>query len=384
MKKIFIPVMMLCATVSTFAQSNVDKYRVETNKFKDNWFISVGGGAQVYVGDGDSQQSFGKRIAPTLDISVGKWFTPAIGARLTYSGLQAKGATAFATGHHSTGDKLSNGYYSQKWDMMHLHGDLMLNLSDLFCGYKEDRVYSFIPYVGVGWMRSWDRPKTDEIAGTVGLINRFRLTPALDLNVEARGTLVKDGFDSEIGGRAKEGLAAVTVGLTYKFKQRGWKHVSTVPPVSMTQEEIDEMQRKMRDLNDENARLQNELAAERNKPQPTPVVEKNVSLVPTITVFPIGKSKLSKADRVNLGYMAKAMKETKKTYTLCGYADKSTGSAQTNERLSKARAQAVYDVLTKEYGVDPSQLTIDYKGGVDNMFYNDAKLSRVVIVENER
>ena len=376
--------MVCCATASAFAQTNVDKHTVVTNKFKDNWFISAGGGAQMYFGDSDAKQSFGKRIAPVVDVSVGKWFTPVIGARLTYSGLQAKGATLFSTGHHSTGKMFRDGYYSQKWDMMHLHGELMLNLSDLFCGYKEDRVYSVIPYAGVGWMRAWSRPKTDEIAGTVGLINRFRLSSALDLNVEARGTLVKDGFDSEIGGIFKEGLAAVTVGLTYKFKQRGWKYATVAPSVSMTQGEIDEMQRKMRDLNDQNAKLQNELTAEHNKPKSTTIVEKQVSLVPSITVFPIGKSELSKADRVNLGFMAKAMKETKKSYTLCGYADKATGSAQTNEKLSKARAQAVYDVLTKEYGVDPSQLTIDYKGGVDNMFYNDTDLSRVVIVGNER
>ena len=29
----------------------VDKYKVETNRFFDNWFFSVGGGAQVLFGD---------------------------------------------------------------------------------------------------------------------------------------------------------------------------------------------------------------------------------------------------------------------------------------------------------------------------------------------
>ena len=29
----------------------VDKYKVETNRFLDNWFFSVGGGAQVLFGD---------------------------------------------------------------------------------------------------------------------------------------------------------------------------------------------------------------------------------------------------------------------------------------------------------------------------------------------
>ena len=43
------------------------------------------------------------------------------------------------------------------------------------------------------------------------------------------------------------------------------------------------------------------------------------------------------------------------------------------------RAEAVYDCLVNEYGVSESQLKIDYKGGVDNMFYDDPRLSRAVI-----
>lgn len=43
---------------------STDKYKVETNRFWDNWFISAGAGAQIYFGDHDKQQSFGKRLAP--------------------------------------------------------------------------------------------------------------------------------------------------------------------------------------------------------------------------------------------------------------------------------------------------------------------------------
>lgn len=46
-------------------------------------------------GDNDQELGdFGKRISPTMNISVGKWFTPGLGLRLQYSGLQAKGFTA--------------------------------------------------------------------------------------------------------------------------------------------------------------------------------------------------------------------------------------------------------------------------------------------------
>ena len=68
-----------------------DKYAVVTNPFWDNWFVSFGYGATVLLGDYDAAGSFGKRISPTLNVAVGKWFTPGMGARLQYSGLQARG-----------------------------------------------------------------------------------------------------------------------------------------------------------------------------------------------------------------------------------------------------------------------------------------------------
>ena len=68
---------------------STDKYKVETNRFWDNWFISAGAGAQIYFGDHDKQQSFGKRLAPALDVAVGKWFTPGIGEpAVKYRGLK--------------------------------------------------------------------------------------------------------------------------------------------------------------------------------------------------------------------------------------------------------------------------------------------------------
>ena len=68
-----------------------NKHEVFTNNFGSNWFFSLGGGAEVLFGNDDTAGSFGKRISPTLNFGVGKWFTPGIGLRLQYSGLQARG-----------------------------------------------------------------------------------------------------------------------------------------------------------------------------------------------------------------------------------------------------------------------------------------------------
>lgn len=360
-------------------ENSVDKFKVETNRFGGNWFISAGGGAQVYFGDNDSKAQFGKRISPAIDFSVGKWFTPGLGLRLTYSGLSAKGVS-YDNGIYSTGKKNSKGLYKQKWDMMYLHGDVMFNLTDMFCGYKE-RVYAAIPYIGFGWLHSYDNPRNNEFAANVGFINRFRLSSAWDFNLEARAMLTKDDFDGQFGGKKYDGMVSLLAGFSYKFPVRGWKRaeVRTVS-TGISMEEMNRIQAQLRDQQERARKLENDLAIERNKKGEV-VVEKQMSVAPRIIVFPIGKSTISKEERVNIGYMAKAIKATQRTFTVCGYADNGTGSAETNERLSKTRAEAVYDILVNEFDVPASQLKVDYKGGVDNMFYDDAKLSRAVIVE---
>ena len=55
----------VCAQTEPVAQSTEvveeSTENVEINSFWSNWFISAGGGAQIYFGDHDRQASFGCR-----------------------------------------------------------------------------------------------------------------------------------------------------------------------------------------------------------------------------------------------------------------------------------------------------------------------------------
>lgn len=367
---------------SNLRETQTDKFKVETNRFWNNWFIKAGAGGQVYFGDNDSKASFGKRISPALDFSVGKWFTPGLGLQLTYSGLSAKGAS-YADGIYANGKKNNKGFFEQKWNMMYLHGDVLFNFTDMFFGYREDRVYSAIPYVGFGWLHSYDAPRNNEFAANVGFINRFRLSSRWDLNLEARAMMTKDDFDGQLGGKKYEGMVSVLAGFTYKFPTSSWKRgeVRTVS-TGISMEDMNRIQAQLREQQERSRHLENALATERNKTADV-VIEKQLKVAPRIIIFPLGKSTLSKQERVNLGYFAKQIRETpsNQVYTIIGYADNKTGSVAVNERLSKERAEAVCNVLVDEFGVDASKLKIDYKGGVDNMYYDDATLSRAVIIE---
>ena len=385
MRKSLLTAVLALASFGAFAQNNVsentDKYKVQTNRFWNNWFIDVSGGAQVYFGDADSKQSFGKRLAPALDVSVGKWFTPVMGLRAGYQGLKAKGASVSADMPYASNSSfVKNGqtFYKQEWNMMNLHAEALFNVSNMLCGYNPNRVYSFIPFAGISWLHAWDTPKTDEFGLTGGIINKFRLSPALDFNIEARGTLVKDGFDGELGGRSKEGLASLTLGFTYKFKQRDWDR-STVITTGISESEMRRVQNQLRDAQAYNNQLKDEIEALRNrKPE---VVVKDAGLNDSrVVFFQIGKSNLTSTDLVTIKMMAESIKGTDNTYVVEGYADSATGSKALNERLSKARAEAVRDALIKE-GVNASQLKVEAKGGVDSVFGKENRLSRVVIVK---
>ena len=360
---------------------STDKFKVETNRFWSNWFVSAGGGVNLYFGDHDKQVKFGKRLAPAVDVAIGKWFTPGIGVRFAYSGLSVKGATQ--TGIHSTGEEVPGkggyGYWltKQKFNFFNFHLDAMFNMSNLLFGYNPNRVYSLSPYVGLGVMKTNDTPKATEIAGHFGLLNSFRLCDALDLNLDIRGTLVSDAFDGENSGRGGEGMLTATVGLTYKFKKRGWDKAKTV--VRIDNRAINALRQQLADAEAENDRLKRALA-EGNRQKAKEIVTKASA---NLVTFPIGKATLSNEARANLSLLAEAIKagDGNVVYTITGYADAGTGSKRINERLSKRRAEAVRDCLVKEFGVSESQLRVDHKGGVDNMFYDDPRLSRAVITK---
>ena len=395
MKKTIFAALALAAAGPAFAQTEQttqngdftetveysnDKYKVETNGFWDNWFISAGVGGQVYFGDHDKQRKFGERISPALDIAVGKWFTPGIGVRLMYTGLSLKGATQDGT--YQSGGPISgkpwNGYWlnEQKFKFFNFHADVLFNLSNILYGYKETRVYNCSPYFGLGLGRVTSKPKNSEVMAHLGIMNSFRLSSALDLNLDLRGTITGDQFDGEMGGRGSEGMFAATVGLTYKFKRRGWDRSKTVVRTNVG--EINSLRDRLNRANVENARLRDELAKAEGQ-QKQEVINKVIAS--NLVIFRIGKADLSKEARANLQLLAEAIKagDSKAVYTITGYSDAATGSKKRNEVLSKKRAEAVYDCLVNEFGVSESQLKVDYKGGVENMFYDDPRLSRAVI-----
>lgn len=360
-----------------------DKYQVVTNPFWSNWFFSIGGGAEATFGDNDKAGSFGKRISPTLNFAVGKWFTPGLGLRLQYSGLQARGYTYDAGANYVKGALLKNGYYKQRFDYMNLHGDVMFNLNALFGGYNQYRVYEAIPYVGAGFTHNYTSPHREALSVNAGIINRFRISNAIDINLELSAMGVEDKFDGEVGGdHGYDGVLSATVGLTYRFPARGFRRPM---PQLISQVELAAMQAQLAEMGAANRELQNALVAAQNQPvaevSETEVVVADPDIAPRTVFFKIGSSELSPRGIMNLSYLAEQMKQfPNATYTVNGYADSATGTPAFNHELSLKRAQAVKDALVKNYGIAVDRLAVAAGGGVDK--FGQPILNRVVLVES--
>lgn len=362
-----------------------DRYQVLTNPFWSNWFFSVGGGAQVLYGNGDNAGKFKDRISPVLNVAIGKWFTPGLGLRLQYSGLEAKGFTYDKEALYVTGNEMGDGYYKQKFDYMNLHGDIMFNLNALFGGYNSHRVYEIIPYLGAGFTHSFTKPHVKAFTMNAGLINRFRVSSAVDINLELSATGLEGKFDGEHGGKHDyDGILGASIGLTYHFPQRGFQRPY---PQMISELELRNMRQQMNEMAAANLELQQQLMDAESQPT-TEVVEQqtvvvDADIIPRTVFFNIGSAEITPREAMNLSYLADHMKKFPNTsYVVNGYADSATGTPGLNKELSMKRAQAIVNVLVKQYGISANRLTVDANGGVDK--FGQPILNRVVLVESNK
>lgn len=403
MKKYLFAVAAAMLAAGAYAQEEKEEVIVEsytetvTNlkpDFRSNWFISAGAGPQVFFGDHDRQAKFGDRIAPALDIAVGKWFSPSIGMRLMWSGLQGRGATQTwgdkNGGVYSTGKEVPGkwthdyGYLAKsKFNFFTLHADVMFDLCNIIDGYKSSRLYNIAPYIGVGWGHVCSTPHKDAIVVDAGIYNMFHVGKAIDINLDLRLSAMEDGFDGQADGRAFDMNIGLTAGITYRFAPRGWKTTShrVVEKVVYDNDAVNELRKQVSALIAENEKLEKEKAGTVVKHNTVSVANGNY-----LIYFPINVSSLSNADRAQLEMVANMIKQSdpETRFSVIGYADKATGNSEINETLSRERAQSVREYLVKEFGIKAERLDVSWNGGVGNMFFNDPALSRVVIISAKK
>ena len=198
----------------------------ETNRFGDNWFVGVGGGINILWNDGFTADNL--KIAPSIDANFGKWFTPSIGMRAGYQGINTQVWSETATLLAPTRDS-DKQMYLEKIGYMYVHGDFLWNISNAIGGYKQTRFWNLVPYLHAGFFRSYGLDGKDfadnEIAAGAGLLHNLRLADRLDLIIDMRATVV-NGRVRNAGGVAV--LPTVTAGLAVDLGWPAFVRTSTV------------------------------------------------------------------------------------------------------------------------------------------------------------
>ena len=346
MKKFMISLVIASVAMFSYAQETVTevvvptkKYCVETNRFGANWFISANGGASIYHGVVTHGENPFKHLSPNLSIYAGKWHSPGYGWRVGYTGLNVK---TFED--------------AKRWPFVNIHFDALFNLTNLCCGYREDRIYNAIPYVGVGWAGRKYEGGGNVLSGTLtahyGLLNTFRVAKRWAINLELAGTFLRNGFSGQCGWQGHDNLWSATVGVTFRLGKPDWNQAVDVPALQAVYGGIIAgLENDLNNANEQNQKAQNEIANLRNQLNDVTGKYNELASQPRFvdvkqsTFFPFGTAKLdSKREELNIKAYAEAAKAAGAKLRVIGYAD-TIGAEEFNQKLSLQRAEAVAAIL---------------------------------------
>ena len=356
MKKFMISLALASFAMFSTAQEFVSEVvvptksnSVVTNTFGANWFVGVNGGINLYQGVVTNGESIFEHLSPALDVYVGKWHTPGFGWRVAYRGLNIQ---TYKEANHVA--------------FMNFHFDAMFNLCNLIGGYKADRVWNVIPYVGVGWAgrkamdyETWDHESfTGTLSANYGILQSFRVAKRWAINLELAGSLFRNGFSGKFGEQGHDNMWTATVGLTFNFgKDVVWENTPDVEALqALYGGMIDGLQAQLDDALAANKAKQNQIKVveEANKALQSEIVVlkkvKPISVSESI-FFDFGSSKIvSKKELMNIKAYAEAAKAAGVAVKVVGFADVA-GASEYNVKLSQARAEAVAKVL-RENGAE--------------------------------
>ncbi len=376
----------------------IDKNAVFTNGFWKNWELDLGLGLNAYIGENDYKvkNKFEMFAFPAIDGYLTKWSSPSFGLGLGVTGGAFKGLyqAHTASGYPlpyvrfktdelykgeidpKYGDRTYEKLSVQKGSYLNVYALAHADLMNMFGGFKPGRFYTIDAYAGGGVIFAFsDDGLLPAPTFNAGLINKFRLNEQLSILLNLRGALVGDNFDGESAESepnkehwAKnikmDGMFGGTVGLAWKIGKEAskWRFAERT---SVYQYDKDLIKEYIHDTTYVEVPIHDYM---------TPEVWFHINFI-------VDRWDISKKELINIHAVADLIKSTPNVkYLVCGYADKQTATPPHNLMLSQNRADAVYNALVNEFGVDPNQLVKDYKGGVDYMFYNMKELSRCVMI----
>lgn len=205
-----------------------------------NWFLSISGGASAFVGSPLGCADLFNRIEPTLSVSGGKWFTPAIGGKVSFQGFKLKNSLLHKQSYKS------------------VHADFLWNVLSHHYNARDQPQWKFVPYIGLGIIHNEDNGNSP-FAFSYGVTGQYRLSQRIHLTMELGGTTTFKDFDGRgASNRFGDNLMSLTAGLSFCIGKVGWKRMVDANPYIRQNEWLIEYASSLSDCNSMLARQHSE------------------------------------------------------------------------------------------------------------------------------
>ena len=354
-----------------------------------NWFVSVTGGVTAFLGTPLGCEDLFGRVKPSYNLAVGKWFTPAVGVRIHYSGLQFKDAGLSTKNYHS------------------VHADLLWNLLGYRYSGQEQTRWGLAPFVGVGlihnssnktspfafslgkigWKRAADvthyihrneqlidysRALSEKNSRYAGQHDRDKRTLAeLKKILEIEGLLDTYGHLLEDEKNGQQGYPVNNYSglnsLRARLKHRHWDGISPLDTAFIHNNNNN------KDKQNPDSLVSNKfITAEGHNPMVVNHVSDSCIGAPVYFFFTLNTARLTDvSQKLNLDELARVAKKYDLHVRVTGAADSSTGTSGINDSLSQSRADFIVSELKKR-GIPAERITKISRGGIADYLPTEA------------
>jgi outer membrane protein OmpA-like peptidoglycan-associated protein len=377
-----------------FAQQSKSDEKVE---FRPHWGWRLQGGASYTVGEAQ----FGRLVSPAAQLSATYNFHHAMGVRVGLGGWQGKGTVVVT-------DEIYN------FNFLQLNADFVLDLANLFGGFKHDRIWTPYVFAGIGGAYGFDNTqaskyladyptilanyweKTPFFLVRAGAGIDFWITEKFALGIEANANGFGDKFNSKaaVGGFNPDFQINALLGATFRFGG------NTAPSKAYAAKlEAEEAARAAAEAAEraEAERLAAEkaaaekaaaeaaakaeadrLAAEKAAAEAAALRAKICAENSTDIFFTIGSAVVRKSEEAKLVKLVEFLNANPDySVDLVGYADKKTGSAKRNMQVSKLRVEAVAKKMIS-LGAPADRISTNYVGDTEQPFAEN-DMNRAII-----
>ncbi len=358
MKKLIVAFAVVCSLMPLCAKAQASEAapaeKAAKAEFNPHWFLQLQAGGAYAVGEA---KDFKDLLSPAAAVSAGYRFNPLLGLRLGVGGWQARGGWA---------DPARN----YKFDYIQTNLDVMLSLTNLFCGFN-DRFLDAYLFAGFGGAVGLDNDEAVAMnaggakfeklwtgkkffpAGRAGIGLNFNVSRTVSVGLELNANMLPDNFNSKKGSVCDWQYNAL-LGLTYSFGGRTKKAVVTEPEPEVIAPRPAVVQE----------------PEPQPQPEPAPAPKPVVKPAPMVqnVFFTINSSRIRKDEQSKIDSIVEYMKENPDaTVVVTGYADKETGTTTYNMAISGRRAKAVADAIVAA-GIEASRVTTVAKGDTEQPF----------------